>query len=158
MTCRNCVLDVDIDGTVGIRNETGAITDAVSIDRIRYKVVLHIAHRQRPKCTIRRKLSCWKVHEVIVLAGELMVCAIYGRRPVHRLLRYVYGRKFIGARGAQKNVIARLAASENGGPAVDCRDRGVEENDCREKCQQSPHDYSLHYICDDGSPEHDGEH
>jgi hypothetical protein len=29
---------------------------------------------------------------------------------------------------------------------------------CREECQQSPHDYSLHYICDDGSPEYDGEH
>lgn len=29
---------------------------------------------------------------------------------------------------------------------------------CRERCQQSPRDYSLRYICDEGSPEHDGEH
>ena len=143
MTCRSCVLDIDVDGTVGIRNETGAIADAVSIDRIRYKVVLHIAHRQRPECTIRRKLSCWKVHEVIVLAGELMVCAISGRRPVYRLLRYVYGRKFIGARGAQENVIARLAASENGGSAVDCRDRGVEENVCRDASQHAANNDAL---------------
>jgi hypothetical protein len=25
-------------------------------------------------------------------------------------------------------------------------------------CQQSPNDYSLHYIYDDGSPVHEGEH
>jgi hypothetical protein len=26
------------------------------------------------------------------------------------------------------------------------------------KDASNPRDYSLHYICDDGSPEHDGEH
>src|ERR1700756_3931635 len=39
MTCRSGVLNVDVDGAVGVRHKAGAITDAVSIDRIRDKAI-----------------------------------------------------------------------------------------------------------------------
>ena len=158
MACRNSVLDANVDGTVGIRNEAGAIADAVSIDRIRHKVILRIAHRQRPEGIIRRESACRKVHDVVVLAGQLLARAIYGCRPVHRLLRYVYGRKSVGARGFEQHAIAKLAASENGGPAVDRRDLGVHDDLGRDESQHAANDDSLHDIRDDGSLEHDGEH
>src|SRR5512142_933101 len=34
MTCRSVVLEVNIDGAVGIRHETGAVADVVAMDRI----------------------------------------------------------------------------------------------------------------------------
>jgi hypothetical protein len=131
-------------------------------------VILRIPHRQRPECIIRREPACRKVHDVIVLVGELLARAIYGRGPVYRLLRYVYGRKFVGARGFEHHAIARLAASENGGPAVDRRNIGVHDNLGRDESQYAANDDSLHDIrengsiehedTDDGSPDHDSEH
>jgi hypothetical protein len=152
-------LDVNVDGTVGIRNEAGAIADAVLIDRIRHKVILDITHRQRPECIIRREPTCRKVHDVVVLAGELLARAIYGRRPAHRLLRDVYrAHKYYGARATQKNPIAGLATSMYGCPPVYFRDVGVRKNLKRDERQHTANDDSLHNIRDDGSPEHGGEH
>ncbi len=57
-----------------------------------------------------------------MLPGEQVTRAIYVRRPVHRLLRYVYrAGKYLGARGSEQKAIAGLAASEHCGPAVDLR-------------------------------------
>ena len=151
MACRSGVLDVNVDGAVGVRNETGAITDAVAVDRIWHKVILRVAHGERPECIVRRKLACRKVHDVVVRSGELMACAIDVRRPVHRLLRYVYGLEIIGTRGAQKDAIARLAASENGGPAVDFRDIGVEENVGRDEREHGANNDALHHVRSNGS-------
>ena len=92
------------------------------------------------------------------MAGKILACAIYGRRPEHRLLQYVYGRKFVGARGFEQHAIARLAASKNGGPSVDRRDIGMHDNLGRDEIQHAANDESLHDNPDDGSPEHDGEH
>jgi hypothetical protein len=158
MDRRSGVLDINVDGTVGIRNEAGAIADAVPIDRIRHKVILRVTHSQRPECIVRRELSCWEVQDVVVLAVEFVARAIFGRRPIHRLLRYVYGRKFVGARGFEQHAIAGLAASENGSPAVDRRDIGVHENLGRDERQHAADNDALHHVRDDGSPEHDGEH
>ena len=158
MIDRSRVLDIGIDRSIGIRHKPRSITDAVSIDRIRHKVILRVTQRQPPEGVIRRKPACRKVHDVVVLAGESMTRAIYGCCPVRRFLRYVYGRKFIGARGLEQHVIARLAASENGGPAVDRRDIGSREDlECDERQPNADED-ALHDIQDDSSPEHDGEH
>ena len=98
------------------------------------------------------------MHDVVELAGELLARAVYGRRPVHRLLRYVYrAHKYSGARGAQENTIAGLTASEHGGPAIDLCDIGVRENLERDERQNAANDDSLHDIRDDGSPEYEGE-
>src|SRR5262249_8684980 len=39
MTCRSGVLNVDVDGAVGVRHKARAITYAVSVDRIRHKAI-----------------------------------------------------------------------------------------------------------------------
>ena len=169
MACRSGILDMNVDRPVGIRNEAGAIAHAISVDRIHHKVIFCITHRQRPECIIRRELACLKVHDVVVLAGELLTRAIYFRRPIHRLLWQVYWtKKCFGARGSEQDAMAGLAASENGGPAVDLRDIGTRENLKCDERQHSPNDDPLHDIrengsiehedSDDGSPEHDGEH
>jgi hypothetical protein len=155
MACRSGVLNVNVDGTIGIQDESRAIADAVAIDRIRHKVIFGVTHGERPECIVRRKTARRKVHDVIVRSGEPLACAIYFRGPVHRLLRQVYWTHecFI-ARGFEQDAIAGLAASENGGPAVYLCDIGVRENPEREEPQHAANDDSLDYIRDDGSPEH----
>ena len=54
------VLDVDVDGAVGIRNEARAITDAISVNRIRYEAIARIAHGERPERIVGRQLPCRK--------------------------------------------------------------------------------------------------
>ena len=71
MACRSRALDVDVDGAVGIGSETGAVADAVPVDRIRHKVTSRIAHRKRPERDIPRELSRGEVHDVVVCSGEV---------------------------------------------------------------------------------------
>ena len=52
---RRGVLNVDVDGAVGVRHEAGAIADAVSVDWIRHKAIFRVTHRQRPECVVGRK-------------------------------------------------------------------------------------------------------
>jgi len=87
-----------------------------------------------------------------VRPGERMAGLIHFRRPVHRLLRYVdRARKSDGARAAQKDPIAGLAASINGRPAVDLRDVGFRENEYRDKRQPGTDQDALDDIQEDGS-------
>ena len=86
-----------------------------------------------------------------------MARAIYVRRPVHRLLRYVYrARKYLGARGSQQHAVAGLAASEHGDPAVDLRDIGVREDLERDERQHAADDDALHDVRDDVPPPQEG--
>jgi hypothetical protein len=62
-----------------------------------------------------------------------------------------------GTRGAQKNAIAKLAASENGRPAVVRRDLGIHENECRDRRQDNAGNDALHNIGDYVPPEEQGE-
>jgi len=154
MARRSGVLDVNIDRAIGVRYESGTIAYAVPIDRIRHKVIPRIAHGERPECIVRRELSCRKVHDVAVLARELLAHTIFVRRPVHRLLRHVYrSREFIGTGSAQENAIAGLAASVYGGPAVDLRDIGVRDDLERDERQHATNDDTLHDVRDDVSLE-----
>ena len=50
--CDGAGLDVNVDGTVGIRNEAGAVADAVPVDRILHKVVPRVADSERPECIL----------------------------------------------------------------------------------------------------------
>lgn len=102
-----------------------------------------------------------------MLATQRPPRAVDGRRPVHRLLRHIGGGQDFGAYGSQEDATAGHIALPNRVPPIGgglyCLHLIVENQICRdpicrEKCQQSPHDDSLQYICDDGSPEHDGEH
>jgi hypothetical protein len=197
--CGSRALNINIDRAIGVRHETGSVADAVTIDRVTYHVTYNIGHRERPKCIVRRELSCMKMQDVIVLAVQLLPRTIDGRRPVRSLLRHIGGGQEFGAYSPQEDAVAGHIALHNRVPPVGrglyclrlivenqiCRDvrQGDADEDaldyaagdgsfwqegendpicrdpiCREKYQQSPHDYSLHYICDDGSPEHDGEH
>src|SRR5262249_50488149 len=49
MASRSAILDVYVDGTVGVRNEAGAVADAVPIERIPYKLISRVTHRERPE-------------------------------------------------------------------------------------------------------------
>ena len=90
-------------------------------------------------------------------SGELLARAIFVRRPVHRLLQHVYWTwEFIGARGAQENAVAGLAAFVHGGPAVDVRDVGVREDPERDKRQRTTDDDALHHVIDDGPSDYEG--
>src|SRR5215475_13389219 len=91
MTCRRGVLNVDVDGAVGIRHKAGAITYTVSVDRIRHKAISRIAHGQRPECIVGRKAARREMHHVVVLPVERMARTIYVCPPIHRLFRYVHG-------------------------------------------------------------------
>src|SRR5580700_1486890 len=51
------VLNVNVDGTVGIRNEAGAVADAIPVDRILHKVIARVAHRQRPERVVGWKAA-----------------------------------------------------------------------------------------------------
>src|SRR5581483_1205645 len=152
MAGRSGILDVDLDGAVGIRNEAGAVADAVPVDPIPHEVISRIAHGERPERTVRRALSCRKVHDVVVLAGELLTRAVYFRSPVHGLLRYVYwAREFTGTCGSQEHAFAGFAASEHGGPAIDLCYIGVRDDLERDEPQHAANDDSLHYVRDDVS-------
>src|SRR5690349_21412320 len=99
------------------------------MDWIWHEAVFRITHGQRPEGMIRRELPGREVQEVGVPAVQCVSGAIFARRPVHRFLRYVYGsQKYDGAGGPAQYVIAGLAASEHGGPAVDFRDIGVPDH------------------------------
>jgi hypothetical protein len=118
-----------------------ASSNAVPIDRIRHKAIPRIAHGERPERIVRRELSCWKVHDVIALAGELLTCAIYCRSPVHRLLRYVdWARKCLGASGSVQGTVAGVATSVHGGPAADLRNIGVRDDLERDERQHAAAD------------------
>ena len=111
------------------RHEIGAVAHTVPVDRIRHKAVFRIAHRQRPERMSGRKLTCWEVHDVVVLTVQCVSSAIFARRPIHRFLWDVYwAKKYNVARGSPQYVIARFAASEHDSPAVDLRDIGVPDN------------------------------
>lgn len=151
MACRSVVLDVNGDGAVGIWNETGTVANAVPVDRIRHKVIPRIAHGERPERIVRRELSCRKVHDVAVLAGELLARAIYFRCPVHGLLRYVdWARECSGARGSVQDTIAGLAASVHGGPAVDLCYISVRDDLEGDEGQHPASDDALHNVREDG--------
>src|SRR5262249_4445413 len=90
MTCRSGVLDVDVDGAVGVRHKAGAITYAVSVDRIRHKAISRIAHSQRPECIVGWKVARREMHHVVVLPVEGMARTIYVCPPIHCLFRYVH--------------------------------------------------------------------
>src|SRR5215472_3371692 len=152
MACRSNVPDVNVDGTVGIRNEPGAVADAVPVDRIRHKPIPRIAYGERPEGMVWRELSRRKVHDVVVRTGQPLARAICSRRPVHRLLRHVnWARKYQGARASQQSAIAGLTASVHGGPAVDLRHIGVREDLERDECQHAANDDALHDVRCDGS-------
>ena len=120
MACRSAVLKVNVDGPVGVLREPRAIADAEPVERIRHKAILRVAHRQRPEGIIRWKTAQREVDDIVVLSGERMTCAISGRRPVHRLLRYVdRAGKNLSARGSEKHAVPGLAASAHGEPAID---------------------------------------
>src|SRR5215470_9417769 len=55
MTWRSRALNVDVNGTVSVRHQTGAIADAVPIERIRHKAIVRITHGQRPESIVWRK-------------------------------------------------------------------------------------------------------
>ena len=100
------------------------------MDWICHEAVFRITHRQRPERIIRRELPRREVHDVVVPAVQCVSSAIFARRPVHRLLRYVYwAKKYDGARGLPQYAIAGLATSEHGSPAVDLCDIGVPDNE-----------------------------
>src|SRR5215813_11203662 len=76
MTCRSGVLNIDVDRAVGVRHKAGAITYAVSVDRIRHKAISRIAHSQRPECIVGRKAARREMHHVVVLSVERMARTI----------------------------------------------------------------------------------
>jgi hypothetical protein len=149
MTHRCGVADVNVNRSVSVRNEAGTIADAVTVDRVRHKMIARIAQGERPKCIVRRKLSRLKVHDVVVVTGELLTSAIGGRRPIHCLLRDVDGaRKSLGAGGSDKNAVTRRAASVHGGPTIHRRDIGVRDNLKRDERQYTTGDDALDDVCD----------
>src|SRR5208337_2644982 len=158
MACGSNVLYVNIDRPIRVRNKPGAVAHAVSIDRIRYEVIMRVAHGERPECIVRRKSSWREVHDVVVRPGELLASAILVRRPVHRLLRHVYrSGEYDTTRAAQENAVAWLAAPVDGGPTVDLRDIGVCENPEGDECQYAADDDALHDVRDDAPPPQEGE-
>src|SRR5580692_12354134 len=144
MTCGSGVLDVNVDRAVGVRNKAGPITDAVSIDRIRHKAIFRITHRQRPEGIVRRKAARRKMHHVVVPAVESVARAIFARRPIHGLFRYVYwARKYLGACGSEQHAVTGHAASEKGDPTVDLRGLNPRDNLRRHETQNAAQDNSL---------------
>ncbi len=75
-----------------------------------------------------------------------MAYAILARRPVHCLVGYVYGRKFVSARRFEQEVIAGLAASQHGGPAVGFSDIGVHQKLGRNESQHTANDDALYDV------------
>ena len=76
---------------------------------------------------------------------DVVARAIYARRPIHRLLRYVYGAgKYLVARGSQQHTVAGHAASVHGDPAVDLRGFGTPENPGRDKRQHGTDNDALY--------------
>src|SRR5258707_15365368 len=57
MARRSGVLQIDVDGAVGILREAGPIADAVSIDGIRDEALFRVSHRQRPERAVGRKTT-----------------------------------------------------------------------------------------------------
>src|SRR5215469_7378978 len=55
VACRSSVLDVNIDGAIGVRYESGTIAYAVPIDRIWHEVISRVTHGERPECVVRRE-------------------------------------------------------------------------------------------------------
>src|SRR5215468_6292207 len=139
-------------GTVGVRHKAGAITYAVSVDRIRHKAISRITHSQRPESIVGRKAARREMYHVVVPAVESVARGIFARRPIHGLLRYVYwARKYLRARGPGQHVVAGHTASENGDPAVDLRGLNPCENLGREETQHNAYDKSLDDVCADGT-------
>ena len=154
MACRSGMLDVNVDGTIGIRYEPGTITHAVPIDRIRHELILQVAHGERPECAIRRELSCRKVHDVVVMAGKHSARIIVVRVPVHSLLRHVdWAGEYGGTGPPQDNADAGLTAPVHGGPVVDLRDMGVRDDLERDETQHAANDDALHYVRENVPPE-----
>ena len=87
MACRGGVLNINVDGAVGVWQESRPVVHDVPVDWVRHKALAVVSHSQRPECIVRRELSCREVHGVVMLSGERMTRTICGRRPVHRLLR-----------------------------------------------------------------------
>ncbi len=144
------VLDVNVDGAIGIRNQAGAIADAVSIDRIWNKAIARGAHGERPEGIVWRQLACWEVHNVVVLAGEVLIGTVYSRQPVHSLFRDVDGAgEFNGTCGAQERAIARLTASEDGSPPINPGDVSVRDEMESDKCQRKADEEALYGVCED---------
>src|SRR5712691_553001 len=79
MTCRSGVLQVDVDGTVGILREAGPIADAVPIDGIRHEAFFRVSHCQRPERVVGRRTPRRKVQDVVVLSGERVTRAVNTR-------------------------------------------------------------------------------
>src|ERR1700733_4985308 len=106
MTCRSSVLDVNVDGTVGVRDEVGPIADVVPVKWIWHEIIFRVAHGKGPERAVWWEIAGREAQDVVVRSGELLARVVYLRRPVHRLLRYVYRtRKYDGARGAKKNPV-----------------------------------------------------
>src|SRR5215471_15428118 len=84
---------------------------------------------------------------------QRMPRAIFAGRPVHRLLRYVYGaHKSHVACGTQEEAAAELAASKHGGPAVYLGDIKLWENEqCGDKGQRGSDEDALHNVRSNGS-------
>src|SRR5450755_4269685 len=127
MACWSGFLEVNVSRAVGVLRKTKAVADNIPIDWIRHKVIVCVAHSQRPERIVGRKTARREVHDVVARAR-------YARRPIHRLGGDVYGaRKYLVARGSQQHAVAGHAASVQGGPAVDLRDFGTPENLCRDE-------------------------
>ena len=140
----------NVDGAIGALHQAGARADAGAIDGVAHHVPDHIGHGQRPEGLDRREVSCRKMQDVLVLAGEPPPRAVDGRRPVRRLLRHIDGGQVSGAGGPQEDAIAGLAACEGGAPPVDGRSHGfhhhVHDDLCREKRQHSAEDDALYDV------------
>ena len=82
-----------------------------------------------------------------------MTRAIFAGRPVHRLLRYVYGaHECHVACGTQEEAAAGLAASKHCGPAVYLGDIEIRDNEqYRDKGEPSADEDALHNVRSDGS-------
>jgi len=149
--CWSGVLQVDVDGAVGILREARPIADAVPIDRVRHETLLLVSHGQRPERVVGRKTARRKVQDVVVLAGERVTPAINSRPPVHRLLRHVHrAGKDPGARGPCEDVVAGYAASEDRDPPVDLRGLDPREDLDRDDPQPGADEEALHQVVPHG--------
>ena len=150
MVCRSGVLQIDVDGAVGILREAGTVADAVPIDGIRHEVFFRVSHCERPERVVGRKTARRKVQDVVVLSGERVTHAV-SRLPVHRLLRHVHrAGKDPGARGPCEDVVAGYAASEDRDPPVDLRGLDPRENLDRDDPQPGADEEALHQVVPHG--------
>src|SRR5664279_968098 len=131
----NLLLEIDVDGTVGVLRERRTVTNTMAISWIVHHIPNDIGRRERPEGVIRRELPARKVQDVFMPAAQRLPRAIRRGCPVRGLFKHIDDGQGFGAGGPHEDSVAGLAAFANAAPAVDrrcyCPDYHVHDENCR---------------------------